>query len=122
MQILLLSFGSSTRIEKVHVPTGHLRNELYRDRWTLNTCILQRFQRPAAIEARFSLQILIVKRHLLLKERFQFRHRRFQKRTMADELNSLDMQDAANVRKPESVLRRYRIRQMIRTAVAVGSA
>src|SRR2546421_2839931 len=40
---------------------------------------------------------------------------------MPDQLNPFDTQYAANVREPETVLRRHWIRQVICTAGAVGS-
>jgi hypothetical protein len=55
-------------VEEIDIPADHMIDEFDRHRGTNDPCILERFQRPPAIEAGLSLQVLVIKCHLFLKK------------------------------------------------------
>ena len=106
-------------IQEIHVPARHLVYEIHSNARALDAGVFQGIQSAAAIEARFTLQILVIESHLFLKKSFELGHGSFQEGVLTDELDSFNTQNPANVRQPEPVFGWDGIRKMIRPAEAV---
>src|SRR5947207_5875926 len=73
-------------IQEIHVPARHLVYEIHSNARALDAGVFQRIQSAAAIEARFTLQILVIESHLFLKKSFELGHGSFQEGVLTDEL------------------------------------
>src|SRR5262245_48923117 len=106
--------------QEIDVPAGHSLNELNCHARTLDAGVLEGLQCSAAVKPRFTLEVLVVKSHLLLEDLLKPRHRRFSKRILRDQLNSFNTQNPAYVWKPDTIFRRDWINEVVCFTDTVG--